>query len=419
MTFPLRAFDESNKSIRVGKQSHNHEIGVYQATNIFSYQSTWGTSVLRDVTSTSGSGSIGRANGAIRLETGTTTGSEVEIATRRNGEYQPGKTTEAGIGAALITSPTGDGWVRIGIFDDDDGFFYQIEANNVLKCVTRRNGVDTQITQQNFNADTLDGDNDADNPSGRSFSDLSAYIYTLRFSYYGVGPCVFLLHSPTTRAEFEGRFSSPEMKDLILHREVLENFPSIQDPNQKVRIVANNGTTTTNIQVDVGGRRYDVLGEFDSELRPTGDFRFATSVSATGVTPLVAMRKKSEFPSGEGRNTVNSYTWGFEVYSDTDVVFWVFTGGTINGTWDVPTNRTDAETSLQSNTNATTYTGGEPLLGPFIAKASTGFFNSRPGESFSKKLRIPLTGTEPVVIAATSSSGTASVDATIIVNEDW
>lgn len=408
-------FDERFNSLRVGKISHNNEMGVYQMQNIFSYQSTWGISARRDVIDKSGTGDVGpNTNGAIEVKSGTAGSSFAVLDTARRGEYQPGKTAEGGIGMRVTSLPTLDGKIELGCFDDRNGFFFRITASGP-SIVIRRAGLEIEeVPQSQWNIDKMNGAGSAEgNPSERTFDPATAYIYGVRYSYYGVGTIVFTVQLPATDGE-------TEMEQVVLHRYVPTLFPSTTDPNKQLRVAVDNGTASENVAVDIGGRRYDIFGFFEPEARFTGEYRYKQTVTvANGMTPIIGFKKKAEFPAGRGENSVNVSVSEYSLTTTSDAVFYIMEGGNINGDWTVPRNFNNTEISVESNVNATTFSGGNPVYGPFFVNGGGNNNTSKDKVSTTNKVSVPLTNVNSMVIVAIALDTDAVITATFAVTENW
>jgi autonomous glycyl radical cofactor GrcA len=89
---------------------------------------------------------------------------------------------------------------RFGLFDDTDGFIFEIK-NNSFNLVVQRGGVETaRIDRLNFNAE-LDGQG----PSGVVIDPNQGYIFAIRFSGYSVS---FYLRTTNEKRKIVGRPST-------------------------------------------------------------------------------------------------------------------------------------------------------------------------------------------------------------------
>ena len=101
--------------------------------------------------------------------------------------YQPGKSQQVMMTGILDRSGGGTGVERrIGIFDDDNGLFF--EFDNGVAGVTRRTNVtgtpvDNTFTQVNWNHDIMDGSG----PSGIDINWTKFQIFFIDFEWLGVG----------------------------------------------------------------------------------------------------------------------------------------------------------------------------------------------------------------------------------------
>lgn len=114
-----------------------------------------------------------------------TSGSRAIKQTKEIFVYQPGKSQQ------IICTGKFDGRVdgikkSIGLFDDDDGFFFQSSGSSFGVVLRKKiNGVrtDTFISQSNWNLDKMNGSG----PSGNILDITKAQIYTADFEWLGVG----------------------------------------------------------------------------------------------------------------------------------------------------------------------------------------------------------------------------------------
>jgi len=123
--------------------------------------------------------------------TNVTAGRRVRQTFRRF-NYQPGKSMQVLITGVLeLASGTKTGCERrLGYYDDDNGVFFESDAGTIgvtIRTNDTSSPVDTTVTQANWNLDTMDGDNDAANPSGETLDITKAQIFVIDFQWLSVG----------------------------------------------------------------------------------------------------------------------------------------------------------------------------------------------------------------------------------------
>jgi hypothetical protein len=101
--------------------------------------------------------------------------------------YQPGKSQLITMTGVLNKSGGGTGVQRrIGIFDDDNGFFFEDDEGTikvVLRSKITGSVVDSKVSQANWNLDTMDGTG----TSGINMDFTKAHIWLIDFEWLGVG----------------------------------------------------------------------------------------------------------------------------------------------------------------------------------------------------------------------------------------
>ena len=106
--------------------------------------------------------------------------------TFRHFNYQPGKSQQILIvGVLELASGVKTGCERrIGAFTDSNGIFFESDAGTIGVTVrTNDSGspVDTTVTQSNWNLDKMNGEGDADNPSGLILDPTKTQIFVFDF----------------------------------------------------------------------------------------------------------------------------------------------------------------------------------------------------------------------------------------------
>lgn len=111
--------------------------------------------------------------------------------TFRRFAYQPGKSQLVTMTGVLSLSGGGSGVERrLGLFDDDNGLFFEDDAGTIgvtVRSNVTETPVDTTVTQANWNLDTMDGDADSANPSGITADFAQAQIFVIDYQWLSVG----------------------------------------------------------------------------------------------------------------------------------------------------------------------------------------------------------------------------------------
>lgn len=104
--------------------------------------------------------------------------------TRKYAVYQPGKSMLF-LATGLINNSTNTSTnfdARIGLFDDNDGLFFQYNGTS-LSVNVRKNGSDTSVIQNSWNIDKLDGTGN----SGYSIDNTKAQLFVIDYEWLSIG----------------------------------------------------------------------------------------------------------------------------------------------------------------------------------------------------------------------------------------
>lgn len=377
------------------------ELVTAPKNTVFGLTSTYGVSIIRDVTTVTSGGTITGINGELRLLTDTTGASSAILDTVQTGVYIAGKAAEWGVGLRIPTAPTGNQFATWGLLNDENGYFWGVNATGQYVGL-RRNSTDTTIAQSNWNLDKLDG-------TGSSGIDLDDYsnrgvIYQCDFAWYGYGGILFKVAIPTALGN----------KVIPVHFiQPAAGQNSIIDPNLPIRVRIGNGGTTSAFSVFTGGRQYSIYGNYVPQSRPISAFRLDFSTSNGLWYPAMVFRKKATFQGRE--NSVNAALRGFTALStDRSHLIGVFiedttviTGGSFVQPANIPTN----ETGLEVNTTATaTYTPSANALLIYldVVGRDLGVNNTVLQELERQNFTLPLN--KHLVIAVRPINGNGSID---------
>ena len=381
-----------------GNRSLFGELITTERTPLIEINPALGLSVLRDLTSVAGTGTVTNAAGEFLVSTGATTASTSQLETIESGRYYPGTASQAGLGIRVPDTYTGTAYAEWGYFGPTDGFGFGTDATDNYIFYTRASS-QTKVYQTAWNVDPMDGTG----PSKATLDMSKGNIYQINYSWYGYGVIEWYVVTDNITGK-----QSPVL--VHRYRPVSEN--SIQNPNQPITVKVDNGNTTTDFIVYVGGRQYSVYGRYLPSFRLTQESRVLQGSIGTTFVPLVTFRRKSGF---------NSYPVKFhEVSLITDVnILWelrlsaTLTGASFGAVSNVPTT----ETALEVDVAATSMTGGQKLESGLVATGGVGANQSGSLSNDSYSLEIP--GTEEVTLCARALTGTATVTSVLGMEEEW
>jgi hypothetical protein len=342
-TVGVSQVDEKSVSVRNLPLSPFERMLTSEETVLLSLKPGMGISSLRDVVQTQNGGSVTNPlNTPEYVFDVTGPGSVATLRTAERCRYMPGLASEVGVGGHLAQQLVDDQALQFGIFDDNDGYFFEILANE-LYAIVRKDGVDTRTVRSEFNMDALDGSG----PSGVFMNALKGYIWIIRWSWYGYGAVDFSIVSED---------DTQEQRTIVLHRYFSQTRPSMSTPNLPITIRLDSGQTDTPCRAYVTGRKYAVLGRFEPMMRAGSLQQIVDSVETVWL-PVASIRRKVGYTSAPVRlDTV-------DVFGTTGMtVFKVVTGTELTGAvWGVPDCYDEAETAVQRDESATSATGGTTI----------------------------------------------------------
>ena len=395
-------------SIGPAVSSQFNELSVARKFPIVELTSVYGLSVLRDVITTTVSGSVTNTATEYNLNTTAVGADSASLESVLRGRYEPGYAGEAGIGVRIPVSPTGNQVARWGLFDSQNGAFFGATSTNNFVAI-RRGGVDTVINQSSWNVDKLDGTG----PSGVTLTLSKGNIFQIVFTWYGYGVIEFrvVVPDPTTLAQ----------EVITVNRFSPTGQTSFIDPNQPLRAEISNGGTANSFNLFVGGRQYSIIGKYDPTFRVTSERRTITNIT-TFLRPVISFTRKAVFPAASARaNSVEVDLDEINIISTVDLVYQVLVGGTIDGTFvNFPTATTiipDSETALLVNATSTIIVGGEVVF-QGLASGSGGLSRALATAQLLN-FTLPDNAIVTLAVARISGAGGNTVNATFRVTESW
>ena len=407
-----RAFDPALSSVRSGRYSTGGSLSTFDSTNVFTYVSSYGPSRFRDHIVTVGSGTASSFEGKVRLSTGTTIGSSVLDETVENGRYHPGAASDGSCALFIPTQLTGDQYIDVGVGNNYDGAFFRITATDTIICIMRKGVLEESIASTDWNVNKCNGDEPRNGGVGFNLVPWDeGFIYGVTYTWYGVGKMRFHISKPVI-------YQPETLTQIPVHEYVPDGITFI-DPNLPVRVLVNNGTTASDVIVDIGGRKYDIHGQFNPETRLTTMLIPLVTLSARSV--ILSIRKKSNFPDTGRPNTVPVYVESMEATIDAIGFLRIYTVArdTIGGGWiNPPEVVTSSETAVEVNITQQDLqieSSRELLYGPTILLGGT---PNVVKVTNVKGTRTPVMDTEELVV---EYDPTANTDGFVIItiSEEW
>lgn len=170
-----------------GQRNNQIDIQFYRGT----------PATLVTVTNT-GSGSASSSGGGAVFATGATTTSSSKGVTAATTYYSSGGEIYAQFTAAFPTVGGSSSFMRIGLYDDNNGAFIGYEGTS-FGITTRKATVDTSVAAASFNVDTLTGAASSKftrNGVPEAINLTYANVFRIRFGWLGEAPIVFEVLSP-------------------------------------------------------------------------------------------------------------------------------------------------------------------------------------------------------------------------------
>ncbi len=350
----------SNDRLKVSqKQISFYNTSLYDlGTDVWDYSTTLGATSTHDTNKQ-----------ACVLTSSATTNSEVVRQTKRVMNYVPGRPVEFSL-AFQVQQATG-ARTRVGVFDTMNGIYFEKDENNVFWCVIRSSGtgsvVENRVSRDNWNGDKLDGTG----PSGITVPPGKIQMIKFEYEWYGAG--------------------SVSISFIIdNHRHTIHTFHTANRESQSwaatpffpARMEIKNISATAESYLTLYSTSFameatsTILGVPKITGIPLPGLNLATAFT---YVPTVSIRLKSDqlnavaFLEEVQAFTVDNSFLTFRIYKNATLS----NGGTL--TW---TDFMSTGSSVQVNTNATSFTGGEvvalgvvPLNGtPYMLDGNTGVF---------------------------------------------
>lgn len=322
------------------------ELRVSERTGIIELKSIYGKSELRDRYIGSVTNNLGDSEYNLRV---TSSNDVSAVISAQRGRYVAGTQGEVGIAVRVPEGMSNDQQLRIGLFDESNGFFFMYNSNGI-NTVIRRDGVDAVTERGDFNWDAMDGTG----PSKYCLDSKDGIVYTIRFSWYGYGNIEFRMNTTNSLLEQSTWLAN-------VYSPYAET--SVKTPNLPISVELRNNGTVATTDAFVAGRQYAILGRYHPISRMNSLYVSSVSInSSSSWIPMFSIRRKTGYLG----NSIKGF--GMDSTTTQDLYIQVRTSGTPNSpVWSTPPDMDAADTAVEVDTNSTSLSGGKPIWTGMVA----------------------------------------------------
>lgn len=344
-----------------GRQRISSPTSIFSAQFLYDKQPLlWDESLTSGGTST-----FNAAQACIDLAVTTTNGSRVIRQTKEYFVYEPGRVQLCELTAVFGTATT-NCTQRLGMFDDNDGCFFQLNGSTfgvTIRSSVSGAPVNTTVNQSSFNLDKLDGTG----TSGVTLDITKTQLFVIEYQWFGVGTvrfgiyvnnaivyCHQIFHANIDTTVYMKRGSLPVRYEII-NTAGTANSVTFKQICCTVISEAGYQPVGTSLAVDTGNTPRSVVG--------------------TGSLPLLSIRLKA------ANNRATLIPANFSILTDGANNFrvQVILNGTLTG---AAFNSVNANSVTEFDIAATALTGGTVIHSSYVA--STTRDNTLPIESLLK-----------------------------------
>ena len=168
-----------------------HKVSTYETSFFNTFQFNKETDIWSEKTTNGGSATFDPTVSGITMAVTNQVGSEVIRQTKNVMKYIPGRTSTVSFAVRLENPVTGIRR-RFGLFDEDNGAYFEDGGDgNYYCCIRNKNGITgptlERIGRSNWNGDKLDGNG----VSGITASATAQQLINIEYEWYGAGQVVF------------------------------------------------------------------------------------------------------------------------------------------------------------------------------------------------------------------------------------
>ena len=306
-----------------------------------------------------GTGSVTHVSefGMVKFEVGGTAGDEVIRQTKRVQMYVPGRPAEVAF-TIILGEPTTGIRKRFGLFDNNDGAYFEDGGDGTYYVATRRKDgasyIDTRVARDNWNYDKLDGTG----PSGITASASAIQHIVIEYEWYGAG-----------QVEFKYVIENNSYPIHRFNHANSQAYPWASHGSLPVRVEMTNVAGTAGTHSFYQGSHSFATEGFTETLGRQNSINTAitgkTLTTANTFYPMVAIRLKSTALN----DVVLPDSYAGAVLDNTNVFVRIIEGATVTGgTW---VSFSD-DSPIEYNITATGVSGGTAMETIYITAQSQG-----------------------------------------------
>lgn len=277
------------------------------------------------VTSVTGTGTVTHSTTAkakVLSTGGTAAGARAVLQSRYYMRYIPGKSLKTNetfvMGPAVVNCNK-----RVGYFDDNDGFFLELEGNGTINLVRRSSVsgsmVETKVPQASWNKDKLDGTGD----SGHTLNLSYGQIFSIDLQFLGVGRvrCMFNINGQTVVAH------------EFLHANTNTGQPYMRTACLPIRFeIINTGVAASTASMDSICASVDSEGGVVEEGQQYSASNGAVGKSlTTTLTPIISVRPGPNFNGIVNRGWVIPQSLELFCTGNADIYYEIIWNATLTG----------------------------------------------------------------------------------------
>ncbi len=341
-----------------------HKVSTYETSFFNTFQFNKETDIWSEKTTNGGSAIFDSTVSGVTMSVTNQVGSEVIRQTKNVMRYIPGRTSTLSFAVRLENPVTGVRR-RFGLFDEDNGAYFEDGGDgNYYCCIRNKNGITgptlERIARENWNGDKLDGNG----VSGIIASATAIQLINIEYEWYGAGQVVFS-YVINGKSHIIHTFNNGNRL----------NHPWCSTPFLPIRLEITNVTGAagthymyqgSNSLISEGVPEKLGISESITNAGLGTDLVYRSLVNAGQFYPMISIRLKSNdlngvvLPGSFQAATLDNTSLGYKLIKNANLVGAAFT------------NAPDSDAFTQIDVSATSFTNGNIIDSGFIVGGTSG-----------------------------------------------